>query len=1039
MTQKTDPNQPPDLLNVNRALKTLSAINRALVRATEETELFHQVCQILVTIGEYPFVWVGLVHSNHQDNQDNLNNTKNSNRDINQNRNQNNIQNSNWIQILPVAEAGNKENYRHAIQASHTEQTRWINQANWSTQTILIQPDIIQPDIIQPDRSQPERSQPDSVTAIVLPLIWENLPLGTLNVYTSASETPQQPDLDLLQELTDDLAYGIITLRTRIAHRHIETALQRSEERLRIALEAAQVGMWDWNLLTGEIQWSDGHEQLFGMAPGSFDGRHETFEHYVHPNDQAELAHAVQQAKHNKCTYKHEFRVIWNDGSIHWIEGRGKFYYNEMEQPVWMTGAVIGIDDRKQVETALRQSETKYRLLFENNPNPMWVYDCQTLRFLAVNTAAIQLYGYSETEFLSMTIDDIRPSSEVPALLNAVARVSNQGYSNSGEWQHCKKNGTTIDVEIVSNAIVWSGIQARCVLVKDISDRKRAEHELKQAKEELEVRVAERTAELTTLTDRLQVELAERQRTQRILQEQTQILDLAHDTIMMLDLNQTIIFWNHGAEVTYGWSKTEAIGQNSTNLLNTQFPKPLPKIWAELMQDNYWEGELIHTKRDGKSVVAASRWVLQCDASGKPTGILEINNDITPRKRTEDALRDSEERFRNAFDNASIGMALISLEGQWLKVNAALCEIVGYSESELLKTTLQTITHPNDLENDVEYRNQLLNREIRSYSIEKRCFCKRGSIIWTLFSISLIQDSKGHPLYLIAQIQDITVRREVERMKDEFISIVSHELRTPLTSIRGSLGLLASGALKNHPERAQRMIEIAAIDIERLVRLVNDILDLERLESGRVTLTKEACNAEELMLRSVEAMRSLANKEEITLVVVPSPARVWASPDHIIQTLTNLLSNAIKFSPRNSRVWLSAQVVNRSELVNQKPANQAPDSQPEPTLRAKTSHSTHSAPSIQVRFKVQDQGRGIPTDKLELIFGRFQQVDASDSRKKGGTGLGLAICQSIVQQHNGDIWVESLPGEGSSFYFTLPVPPDEESNFLECIEERTQE
>lgn len=1013
MTQETDPKadptQPPDLLNVNRALKMLSAVNRTLVRATEESELLHRICKILVTIGEFQFVWIGFIQPDNQN--------QNVNQDISQNQSQ----------ILPVAQAGDRERYRYALQTSQTEQATWVNQADGNIQKTV--------------------TQQGNITSIVLPLIWQHTLLGTLNIYTSDADPLEPSDIDLLQELADDLTYGIMALRTRTAHQNTKTALKRSEERLRIALEAAQVGMWDWNLLTGEIQWTDGHEQLFGMTSDSFDGRYETFEQYIHPDDRTGLAQAVEQAKQRKCPYQHEFRVIWQDGSVHWIEGRGQFYYNEMGEPILMTGAVIGIDDRKQVETALRQSEEKYRLLFENNPNPMWVYDCQTLQFLAVNTAAVQHYGYSEAEFLSMTIADIRPSSDIPALIDVVARASGEGYRNSGDWQHCKKDGTVIDVEIVSNAIVWSGRQARCVLVKDITDRKRTERELKRTKEELEVRVSERTAELTALTDRLQLELAEHQQTQQILQKQTQLLDLAHDTIMMLDLNQTIIFWNQGAEVMYGWSKPEAIGRNSTNLLNTQFPKPLPEIWAELMQDNYWEGELIHTKRDGKSVVVASRWVLQRNSSGKPTGILEINNDITSRKRMEEALQDSEERFRNAFDNASIGMALISLEGHWLKVNSALCEILSYSETELLTTTLQTITHPHDLDNDIDYREQLLNGDIRSYAIEKRCFCKQGTIIWTLFNISLMRDAKEQPLYLISQVQDITVRREVERMKDEFISIVSHELRTPLTSIRGSLGLLSSGALKNHPDRAQRMIEIAAIDIERLVRLVNDILDLERLESGRVTLAKEPCHAEELMLRSVEAIRSLANKESITLVVIPSTAKVWASPDHIIQTLTNLLSNAIKFSPPNSTVWLSAEFIHRPE----------PITRPDQPIRVRSSysapHSTHSSSSgsgsstsvpsaasdpsasNHVRFKVQDQGRGIPPDKLELIFGRFQQVDASDSRKKGGTGLGLAICQSIVQQHNGHIWVESCPGEGSSFYFTLPVPPDEEGMGLACSEE----
>ena len=227
-------------------------------------------------------------------------------------------------------------------------------------------------------------------------------------------------------------------------------------------------------------------------------------------------------------------------------------------------------------------------------------------------------------------------------------------------------------------------------------------------------------------------------------------------------------------------------------------------------------------------------------------------------------------------------------------------------------------------------------------------------------------------------------------MKNEFISIVSHELRTPLTSIRGSLGLLVAGILKDNPESAQQMLEIAASDTERLVRLVSDILDLERLEANKVTLVKEWSYAALLMRQSVEIMQPLAAESNITLSIGPTSVQILVAQDQIIQTLVNLLSNAIKFSPPESTVILSAE-----ELPN------------------------------EILLKVQDQGRGIPNDKLETIFGRFQQVDLSDSRRKGGTGLGLAICHSIVQQHGGRIWVESVLGEGSIFYFTVPKPQQE--------------
>ncbi|MBW4506411.1 MAG: GAF domain-containing protein [Scytonematopsis contorta HA4267-MV1] len=267
---------------------------------------------------------------------------------------------------------------------------------------------------------------------------------------------------------------------------------------------------------------------------------------------------------------------------------------------------------------------------------------------------------------------------------------------------------------------------------------------------------------------------------------------------------------------------------------------------------------------------------------------------------------------------------------------------------------------------------------------------------------------QGKIVGAVVIFKDITERKLVEKMKDEFISVVSHELRTPLTSIRSALGLLARGSLENQPEKSQRMLEIAFDNTNRLVRLINDILDIERINSGKMTIQKENCDATELMVQAVDEMRAMAEKAEINLELIPLSVQLWADSDRIIQTITNLLSNAIKFSPPGSTVCLSAEEV---DVVDTKGGEVK-------TQKAKTGTTTSTN---SILFQVRDQGRGIPEDKLETIFDRFQQVDASNSRLQGGTGLGLAICRNIIQQHNGQIWAESVLERGSIFYFTLPI------------------
>jgi CheY-like chemotaxis protein len=234
--------------------------------------------------------------------------------------------------------------------------------------------------------------------------------------------------------------------------------------------------------------------------------------------------------------------------------------------------------------------------------------------------------------------------------------------------------------------------------------------------------------------------------------------------------------------------------------------------------------------------------------------------------------------------------------------------------------------------------------------------------------------------------RDVSERRAVERMKDEFTSVVSHELRTPLTSIRGSLGLLAAGVLGPLSDKAQHMVDIAVANTDRLVRLINDILDIERMESGTAVTEKRTCDAADLAGQAVAVMQGLAEGAGVTLVATTVAAPLWADPDRILQTLTNLLGNAIKFSPPGGTIGLD--VERRGD---------------------------------EVLICVRDEGRGIPPEKIETVFGRFQQVDASDARQKGGTGLGLAICRGIVEQHGGRIWAESVPGEGSTFRISLPA------------------
>jgi len=367
---------------------------------------------------------------------------------------------------------------------------------------------------------------------------------------------------------------------------------------------------------------------------------------------------------------------------------------------------------------------------------------------------------------------------------------------------------------------------------------------------------------------------------------------------------------------------------------------------------------------------------------------LMASREVNRRKRQESELRLSEERFRRAFDDAPIGMCLVSLRGRLLKVNHALCALLGYSEGELLQADFQSLTHPQDLGADMKLVGQALGGEIPSYQIEKRYLQRDGSVVYANLSVSLVRDRNHAPLYFVSQIENIAHRREMDRLKREFISTVSHELRTPLTSIRGSLGLVDAGVLGELPEKARAMVKIAHQNSERLVRIINDILDVERIESGKLELQISVLAMAPLLREALEFNAPYGEKYRVQFVLegVSGGLQVRADPDRLMQVMTNLLSNAAKFSPPGAQVLVRA-----------------------------------SQSGARVRIEVQDSGTGIPEEFRGRIFEKFAQADSSSGRRFDGTGLGLNITRRLVDAMGGTIGFTTVTGQGTTFHFDLPA------------------
>lgn len=499
-------------------------------------------------------------------------------------------------------------------------------------------------------------------------------------------------------------------------------------------------------------------------------------------------------------------------------------------------------------------------------------------------------------------------------------------------------------------------------------------------------------------------ELEERKRAEARLRLQGVALESAANAILITDRSGEMVWINPAFTALTGYGLEEVRGRTPRLLKSGHHPAEFYQaLWARIGAGETWEGELVNRRKDGSLYHEAMTIAPVADEQGGVTHFVAIKQDVTERRRAQGELERVSRQLQAVLDSAT-QVAIIATDptGIIRIFNAGAERMLGYRAAELVGHETPQRFH---LAAEVEAHGAELSRELgrpitgfevfveraRAGGFEEREWTyvrKDGSQLTVLLVVTALRDAEERIAGFLGVARDITERKAVERMKDEFVSVVSHELRTPLTSIRGALGLLAGGLLGPMPEKGGRMLEIAVANTDRLVRLINDILDIERMESGRVVLAKEVCELDDLMTQAAEVMRPMGEQARVRLLVAPAAARLLVDPDRILQLFTNLLSNAIKFSPAGTTVRFEGAQVGR-----------------------------------WVRVVVADQGRGIPPDKLEAIFERFRQVDASDVREKGGTGLGLAICRGIALQHGGRIWAESGAGAGSRLTLELPALP----------------
>lgn len=500
----------------------------------------------------------------------------------------------------------------------------------------------------------------------------------------------------------------------------------------------------------------------------------------------------------------------------------------------------------------------------------------------------------------------------------------------------------------------------------------------------------------------------------RSLERQTQLLDGLTDAVIVHNLDGQILHWSHGAEVLYGWSREQAVGEVLHELLRTVFPIPFDDIRKALSDRHNWDGDLHQTVRDGSMVIVSSQWAIR-DAENNEIEILEINRDITAQKRTGEAfvgmnlaltarveeLERSERRFRAFVELAPDAVVITNGTGQIVLVNSQTEKQFGYTRDELLGESVDMLLPERFRCAHSRHRSGYVRKtQVRAMGESNDLLGLRKNGEEFSVEISLSPMETGGGVLIGSIIRDVSERtrlgNELREMntqlknadiaKDLFLASMSHELRTPLHVIIGFADLLAEELNGSLTGEQKNFVEHILSGSQHLLKVINDILDLSKIQADGFLLRLEFFDTAEAIKEVVNSFQFQVKAKSILLETVTDWSNtLYADRLRFKQILFNLLGNAIKYTPDGGRIRIDA--TRRNGFIE---------------------------------ITVTDTGIGIAKEEHDAVFDKFHQVGATTGSQPQGTGLGLSITRALVESHGGRIWLESDRGQGSRFTFTMP-------------------
>ncbi|SNB44752.1 PAS domain S-box protein [Geobacter sp. DSM 9736] len=874
-------------------------------------------------------------------------------------------------------------------------------------------------DPLHDDRVDPAIIERYGITAILdIPLTAAGELIGDFSLhYHTAGRTFGEAEVDFAVKAASSIILALENAILFNERREAAKALGETGEKLEFALEAAGIGAWEVDLRTGKGWCSSQHHRIFGYPEPPQEWTSERFLRHVLPEDRERVESNIRSIVRTGADLKDVCRIRRADGEVRLIEAKIIALHDGSGNVSGLRGVVQDVTALKQTEERVIESLDRIMILLSVSSSVLNETTIEGILDRAVHGAllltgaemAASGHGFDEgriTVGARSDDADLPPCPESPFIIDRGGvyldliegspkiRLTQEELTRHPAWWGLPEGHPPLRGLLGARLAGFDGKPNGMILVShkrqgDFTDEDEALLSQLGLLTSLGIRHIEARAAAEARANELE---AVKKRLEIILQNTPAF-------VYLMDEENRFLHVNRRYEEAVGFSSDELRGRSIFDFFPNEYAATLAANNRQILETcaaAEFEEAIPHD--DGIHLYSSVKSPL-FDNTGRCHAVIGISTDITSRKRAEAALRESEELFRDVFAHAPVGMAICDPGGRFLYVNGAYCGIVGYDREEILGGGLgfQQLTHPEDVGTNVELFQRLVAGELPYFFLEKRNIRKDGSSVWVRISVTVRRDAEERPFQAIALVEDIHDRKMAEhelnrtleelarsnRELEQFAYVASHDLQEPLRMISGYLVLLERKYRGRLDEKADSYIHFAVDGAQRMQKLIEALLSWSRITTRGAEL--EPVNMGGALADAVANLAAVIGETGAEMKADPLPT-VTGDATLLIQLFQNLIGNALKYT--------------------------------KPGVPPRVHVSAHRDGNEWVFF-VRDNGIGIQHQHFDRIFQIFQRLHTREEYP--GTGIGLAACKKIVERHHGRIWVESTPGDGSTFFFTLPA------------------